>query len=202
MKRNIASVVSLGASALLLAAFSTSAPRASQQSNESSRLLTPSDCSAFLKSHSAATATVTKSYVMVSVAGPNEAMYTPSQVKSMHPTSGEVMVRGTMSKASGSSMPMGTGSIMRHIEVHICSKATGKALTGVRPLMGIRDLTKGSMKSSMPVAEMQGLDRNPADTHYGNNVTVVPGDRYEVRTIAGGQTGRFQFTAPKTRSKA
>jgi hypothetical protein len=49
---------------------------------------------------------------------------------------------------------------------------------------------------------MQGLDRNPADTHYGNNVTVVPGDRYEVRTIVGGQTGRFQFTAPKTRSKA
>jgi hypothetical protein len=56
--------------------------------------------------------------------------------------------------------------------------------------------------SSMPVAEMQGLDRNPADTHFGNNVTVVLGDRYEVRTVVEGQTGRFQFTAPKTRSKA
>jgi hypothetical protein len=202
MKRSIVSVVSLAASALLLAAFSNSAPRASQQSNESAKLLASSDCSAFLKSHSNATASVTKSYVMVSVAGPNEAMYTPSQIKSMHPASGEVMVRGRMSNASGSSMPMGGASIMRHIEVHICSKATGKALSGVRPSMGIRDLTKGSMMSSMPVAEMQGLDRNPADTHFGNNVTVVLGDRYEVRTVVEGQTGRFQFTAPKTRSKA
>jgi hypothetical protein len=96
---------------------------------------------------------------------------------------------------SSGSMPMGSGSTMRHVEVHICSKANGKAMVDAMPTMDLRDLTAGSTLSSMQVGEMQGLDRNPADTHYGNNVSVVPGHRYAVRTTMNGQTGMFEFTA-------
>ena len=93
------------------------------------------------------------------------------------------------------SMSMGSGSAMRHVEVHICSKANGKAVVSAMPSMDFQDLSAGSMMSSLQVGEMQGLDRNPADTHYGNNVTVVPGHRYQVRTTMNGQTAMFEFTA-------
>ena len=197
MKRIIPSVLAIGASALILSAFSIGGAHRFDRSDQSAKLQKSSDCLAFSKSHPTARVTTTGTYVMASVAGPNEAMYTTSQVKTHHPKSGEIMVSGQMTGMGGSSMSMGSASLMRHVEVHICSKATGKAVLGARPVMTIQDLSKGSMKTKLMVAEMQGLDRNPADTHYGNNVTVVPGHRYKLQTTINGQTGMFQFVVPK-----
>ena len=134
---------------------------------------------------------------MVSIAGPNEAMYTVAQARKLHPKTGEIMVSGQMMGNGGSSMSMGSTSVMRHIEVHICSKATGKAVVGAHPAMNLGDLGRVSMLAIVRVAEMQGLNRDPADTHYGNNVTVIPGHRYLLQTIINGQTGMFRFVAPK-----
>ena len=197
MKRTITSVLAVGASALLLSAFSIGKAQPLARSTQSAKVAGSSDCTVFSKSHPSAKVTVVGKYVMVSIAGPNEAMYTVAQARKLHPKTGEIMVSGKMIGNGGSSMSMGSTSVMRHIEVHICLEATGKAVVGAQPLMSIKDLSRGSMMTKLPVAEMQGLNRDPADTHYGNNVTVIPGHRYQLQTTINGQTGRFQFTAPK-----
>jgi hypothetical protein len=104
------------------------------------------------------------------------------------------MLSGHMVGSSGS-MSTGSRSATRHLEVHICAKATGKAVISAMPSTDHGDFSAGSMMSSLQVGEMQGLARNPADTHYGNNVTVVPGHRYQVSTTMNGQTATFKFTA-------
>jgi hypothetical protein len=197
MKRTITSVLAIGASSLLLSAFSIGGTQPLARSTQSAKLVGSSDCTAFSKSHPIAKVTAVGKYVIVSIAGPNEAMYTLAQARTLHPKTGEIMVSGQMMAKGGSSMSMGSTSVMRHIEVHICSKATGKAVAGAQPLMSIKDLSRESMMTKLRVAEMQGLNRDPADTHYGNNVTVIPGHRYQLQTTINGQIGTFQFTAPK-----
>jgi hypothetical protein len=193
LKRFTTSLLLVGTGGLLLAACSSGATVSSSSSTTSAQTLASSDCKSYLDSHPGAKVATTTDYVMVAVAGPSESMYTPSEATSKHPTSGEVMLSGHMAGSAGS-MSMGSGSAMRHVEVHICSKADGKAVVSAMPSMDLRDLTAGSM-SSLQVGEMQGLDRNPVDTHYGNNVTVVPGHHYQVRTTMNGQSGMFAFTA-------
>jgi hypothetical protein len=185
MKRTVTSVLAIGGAQPLA------------RSTQSAKLVASSDCTVFSKSHPGAIVTTVGKYVMASIAGPNEAMYTVAQARTLHPKTGEIMISGQMIGKGGSSMSMGATSVMRHIEVHICSKATGKAMVGAQPLMSIKDLSRGSMMTKLRVAEMQGLNRNPADTHYGNNVTVIPGHHYQIQTTLNGQTGTFQFTAPK-----
>ena len=106
------------------------------------------------------------------------------------------MISGQMN-GNGGSMSMGSTMVMRHLEVHICSKATGKAIVGAHPTMKLTDLSRKSMMLTLRVAEMQGLNRDPADNHYGNNVIVIPGHRYQLQTTLYGETGTFKFTAPK-----
>jgi hypothetical protein len=62
----------------------------------------------------------TASYSLTLVVGPMEAMYTQAQVGSMHPKSGEVMVRGSM---TGGSMSAMKGESERHLELHVRSRA-------------------------------------------------------------------------------
>jgi hypothetical protein len=133
---------------------------------------------------------------MVAVAGPSESMFTPSEATSKRPTSGEVMLSGQMVGSSGSmSTGSGSGSATHHLEVHICAKATGKAVISAMPSTDLRDFSAGSKMPSLQVGEMEGLARNPADTLYGNNVTVVPDHRYQVGTTMNGRTATFKFTA-------
>jgi hypothetical protein len=162
-----------------------------------------SDCQAFLTANPDATVAATKAYYLVGDAGPEETMYTSDQIASMHPTTGEVMVGGSMSggdgmsmPSDGTSMPMEAGATMRHIEVHICSKDTGRAVGGAMPTMDIQDVTAGTKTVSMSAAEMQGLDRNPMDTHYGNNASLMSGHAYQAHVVLDGQTAMFGFTAP------
>ena len=147
-------------------------------------------CQSYAQANPTAQVATTADYVIVANMGPSESMYTPAQAASSHPMSGEIMVSGTMD----SGMPMGSG-IMDHIEAHICSKSTGTVMTDIMPTMHLQATGSGGRASSVPIAKMQGLDWNPADTHYGNNVVITPGRRYHVAVMVNGQTANLTLKA-------
>jgi hypothetical protein len=135
----------------------------------------------------------TKTYAFTLTVGPVEAMYTPAQVKAKHPTSGEVIVGGSM---GGSGMSMGTGN--RHLEVHIRSRATGKVATGAIPTIGLHDKTAMSdmaMTVKVRVMAMEGVGEDTADLHYGNNVNLTVGHTYEVVVTVNREAATFTFRA-------
>jgi hypothetical protein len=134
----------------------------------------------------------TKSYVFALSVGKSEEMWTPAQVRAKHPTSGEVMLGGTM----GGAMSMGGSS--RHLEVKIAKRPNGKVVTGAHPTIGLLDLsTGGAMAVKVPVAVMRGVDEGVADIHYGNNVDLIGGHKYRVTVGLAGEQAVFQVTAPK-----
>jgi hypothetical protein len=116
-------------------------------------------------------------------------MYTPAQVKSMHPKTGEVMVGGSM---GGGGMSMGKGT--RHLEVHIHSRATGNVVTNVTPTILIRDKTAMpgmNMAVKVPAMAMQGIDQGVSDRHYGNNVPLKAGHTYVITVTVNRQPATF-----------
>ena len=134
----------------------------------------------------------TKSYVFKLSVGMPEDMWTPAQVRSKHPTSGEVMLAGSM----GGAMSMGGSS--RHVEVQILKRPSSKVIATARPTITLVDLDlKGAMSVKVPFAVMRGVDEGASDTHYGNNVDLVGGHRYRVTVGLGGEHAVFQMTAPK-----
>jgi hypothetical protein len=135
--------------------------------------------------------TTTTDYVIVAGMGTSEAMYTPAQAAASHPMAGEIMISGTMDNE----MAMGSGTAMNHVEAHICSKATGNVMADIMPTMSLEGMGSGTMPVQVPIARMQGLDRNPADTHYGNNVSVTSGSRYHLVITVNGQTSTLTVKA-------
>jgi hypothetical protein len=132
----------------------------------------------------------TKSYVFKLSIGMPEHMWTPAQVKAKHPTTGEVMLMGSM---SGGMM----GASQRHLEVHITSRSTGKVVAGAHPTMTALDTTAtNAMTSTIPVAEMQGVTEGSSDLHYGNNVDLAAGHRYQIAVTLNGQRAVFTVTSP------
>ncbi len=160
-----------------------------------SLLVASSDCASYLKSNPDAIVTTTKNYVMVAGRGPSEPMYSREQITALKPTSGELMVSGMMNGMG--SMSMTTGTSMSHVEVHICSKATGRAVTGAMPVMTLTREGPSPSTTTIMVAEMTGLDGSTADIHYGNNASMVNGRSYVLRVMLDGQTGTFTMTAPR-----
>ena len=79
--------------------------------------------------------------------GPTETMYTPSEVKSKHPTTGEVMLAGKM-VGGMAGMDMSTGG-QRDLEVYICNTG-GTVVTGADPTITVN----GRL---LPVAVMEGV---------------------------------------------
>jgi len=197
MKRLLAPVVTTFVTGITLAACSSGSTSTPTTARTGAVALTSSDCRAWLKANPTARTTQTTDYEMIAGVGANEAMYTPDQATSTHPRSGEVMVAGQMDNGSNS-MAMGSGSSMNHVEVHICSKVTGKAVTGAMPSMSFQGTDSGAMTTAIPVAEMQGLNRMPADTHYGNNVSMAAGGHYRLTVAINGQSGEIDITAPTT----
>jgi hypothetical protein len=120
-------------------------------------------------------------------------MYTPAEVKAKHPTSGEVMVGGSM---GGGGMSMGKGN--RHLEVQIRSRATGTVVMNVVPTIGLHDKTAMSsmaMTVKVPVVAMEGVGEGAADFHYGNNVKLTAGHLYEVVVTVKKEAATFTFRA-------
>jgi hypothetical protein len=134
----------------------------------------------------------TKSYVFTLSVGKSEQMWTPAQVRAKHPTSGEVMLGGTM----GDAMSMGGSS--RHLEVKIAKRSNGKVVAGAHPTIALLDLSTGdAMSVKVPVAVMRGVDEGADDIHYGNNVDLIGGHKYRVTVTLGGERAVFELTAPK-----
>jgi hypothetical protein len=134
----------------------------------------------------------TKSYALTLVVGPLEKMYTPAQVKAMHPKTGEVMVGGSM----GGGMSMGKGT--RHLEVHMHSRANGKVVTNVTPTIMIRDKSAMSgmnMATKVPAMAMQGIGQGVSDLHYGNNVPLKAGHTYVITVTVNRQPATFTIHA-------
>jgi hypothetical protein len=129
-------------------------------------------------------------YLFALSIGPEETMYTPAQVKSKHPSSGEVMLAGKMAGGMAG-MDMGGGA-QRHLEVHICTTG-GKVVTGAHPTITVN----GAM---VPIAVMEGVGAGVADYHYGNNVNLKPGQKVTVVVELNAQKAIFHTTVPKSSS--
>lgn len=148
-------------------------------------------CKAGAEGRSATTA----HYRFVLRVGMGELMYTPAQVRKMHPKSGEVMLRGHMNGMSG--MPgMSMGASTRHLEVQICTRPSNTVMTAANPTITMKDLSSMGMAMKVPVAVMEGVGAGTADLHYGNNLTMKPGHRYTVTVTVKGETATFRVKTP------
>ena len=134
----------------------------------------------------------TKSYVFKLGIEMREQMWTPAQVRAKHPTTGEVMLGGSMAAA------MSMGGSARHLEVQIARRSTGKVIAGAHPTIALVDLqASDGMTVKVPVTVMRGVDEGSADIHYGNNVDLVVGHLYRVTVTLAGERAVFQVKAPK-----
>jgi hypothetical protein len=131
----------------------------------------------------------TKSYVFTLAIGMPEQMWTPAQVRSKHPAGGEVMLKGSMKPG------MKMGGSQRHLEVHVRRRSNGRVVVGASPVISVYDTDpKTPMLMYVTVAEMRGVDAGVSDTHYGNNVQLVPGHGYRVTVILNGERVVFRVT--------
>ena len=130
-----------------------------------------------------ATSAQTHSYTIALGIGKVEKMYTPAQVKRMKPSHGEVMLNGRMAMA-GMSADSGMSGMsgMSHLEVHICSRATGRT-ADVAPTITVIDRSSGR-RTAVAVATMEGIGEGHPDLHYGNNVLLPHHAAVEV-VVAG-----------------
>ncbi len=142
------------------------------------------------KAGSGTMSALTASYRFTLKVGMPEQMYTPAQVRKLHPKHGEVMLRGQMSGMSGMSM----GGSMRHVEVQICARKGSVVVTTANPTITYTDASLKGMVMKMPVAVMEGVGEGVADLHYGNNVMLKPGHRYTIKVTLKGETATFHAT--------
>ena len=109
-------------------------------------------------------------YRMTLMIGPREAMYTQAQARRTHPTTGEIMLRGTMMGGMGMGMPN------RHLEVHVLDRRTMRPASNPMVSITYQALSPVLMRAvQVPVAVMVGLSMDMSDIHYGNNVSLSSG---------------------------
>jgi len=144
-------------------------------------------------------------YKLTLMVGPQEQMYTQAQVDQQHPTSGEVMVSGSMtmpesspmagmappSASPASGMPM--GSNVEHVELHVYDVSDGKTVTDANVTIEVIDNTAQNMSTNVPIATMYGVQAGMDDFHYGNNVVMPPNRDYTVNVAVNGQKAIFKF---------
>jgi len=146
--------------------------------------------------------THTDSFIMVVNAGDPVPMYSKKEAEAEHPKTGEVMLGGSMSSGDmDQDMDMGSMSSMempdqRHLTVRICSTDTDDVITDASPVISITDLTEGGEAMDVPVAVMKGVKAGPEDIHFGNDVSMPSGHRYEVAVGLNGETGTVILTRP------
>jgi hypothetical protein len=136
----------------------------------------------------------TRSYNLSLEVGPLQPMYTPDQVRSMHPKAGEVMFSGDMLMPPGmAGMADMTGMSAppdwRHLEVHVFDRTSGDVVRNVSPAITVTSPATGQSRN-LPITTMQGLADGPRDFHYGNNVQLAKG-QYVVAVRIGDETATF-----------
>ena len=130
--------------------------------------------------------------------GPTETMYTPAEAKAKHPTSGEIMLSGRMAggmpdmgHTMAGIMPM---SDVRHVELHVYDRATGKPVSDAR--VAITLTGADGKRCAVPIARMYGIEEGIRDVHYGNNVALSAG-AYTVDAAVNGEHVRFSLKVPQ-----
>jgi hypothetical protein len=158
-----------------------------------------------------ATPALTKDPVQSQIAGPYrielellapEPFYSAKQVAAGETKSGMLILGGAEPvQPDASSHPN------HHLVVHVFQKGTGKAITKAKVALTVQALdSKGQPTGKVmevPVVRMQmistggmggmagmGAMGSAETTHYGNNVTLLPGD-YRVEAVANGHRARF-----------
>ena len=123
-------------------------------------------------------------------------MYSPQQVRHVHPKGGEIMLSGHMQGSGMSGMSGGSSmsrmGAMKHLEVHICTRHGRRVVTSPMPKIM---LTSGQVTHMIPVATMEGVRGGVADLHFGNNVELERGHVYRVDVTEGSDHAMFHFTA-------
>jgi len=123
----------------------------------------------------------TANYKLKLALGDAEKMLTMDEAKTAK--SGEVMVSGEMA------MTMSGMSPNHHLEIQINDVRNGNLVTDKAISIQItNDATKEVQ--NVPIAIMYGVAEGPSDTHYGNNVTLMPG-KYTILVTVGGETATF-----------
>lgn len=162
----------------------------------------------------------TASYELVAAAGPLETTYTKDQVAAQHPETGEMMISGEMQgparmpmsggagSGTSSTGPMGTGMSgapnstaatgdFRHVEVHICDRASGRVVQNASPAMSLTDTSPSGLTQTLPIAVMQGVRSQMADMHYGNNARMILGHHYSLDVVMHGEHATFDLGAAR-----
>ena len=80
---------------------------------------------------------------------------------------------------------------MRHLELHVRSKATGKAVRNAK--VSITVIDPAGQQIIVPIAVMYGISEGQDDWHYGNNVRLPPG-QYGIQVSANQKTAHFDVT--------
>jgi hypothetical protein len=102
-----------------------------------------------------------------------------------------------MGKTPNTQMATGMGGAeVRHLEVHICLRVTGKVVQNAQPTITVVDDTVGGMTDHVSVAEMEGIGAGVADLHYGNNITMPAMHRYTVTVSLNGEKAVVNLTRP------
>jgi hypothetical protein len=119
----------------------------------------------------------TKHYLIVLNVVPPEHMYPPAVAARIHPTEGELNIRGGMAPIT---------PIARHFEAHIYSLATGKPVHGAHPTITVVDHTTG-VTEQVRVTIMQDVIVGARDYHYGNNANMAYGHRFTIIVTLNGE---------------
>jgi hypothetical protein len=96
-----------------------------------------------------------------------------------------------MSPSGGGTQADQADPAMRHVELHVRSKATGKAVRNAKVSITVTD--PAGQPITVPIAVMYGITEGQEDWHYGNNVRLAPG-QYGVQVSADGKTAHFDVT--------
>jgi hypothetical protein len=96
-----------------------------------------------------------------------------------------------MPNMSSSSTGIQADPAMRHLELHVRSKATGKAVRNAK--VSITVIDSAGQQITVPIAVMYGISEGQEDWHYGNNVNLPPGP-YGVQVSANLKTAHFDVT--------
>jgi hypothetical protein len=122
--------------------------------------------------------------------------HAPMSTTSTSPMGHSSMTTSTTVMGNTSTTGMGGtgGANERHLEVHVCSRSTGKVVQNAQPTITVVDHAGTGMTDHVSVAEMEGIGATVADLHYGNNVTMPAMHRYTVTVVLNGEKAAFDIT--------
>ena len=119
----------------------------------------------------------TSHYLIVLNVVPPEHMYAPQVAARLHPTDGELNIRGTMAPITPDA---------RHFEAHIYSLATGMPVHGEHPTITVVDHTAHTSEP-VRVTIMQDVVVGARDYHYGNNANMAYGHDFTITVALNGE---------------